>query len=75
MAPDTTLKSFLSDLGMRLGAAAVVVGIFFGLSYLNRTDLFGLSRLLGNQFAFFTVAFLLVGIVSVGWIVFQHNRA
>lgn len=72
MARDLTFSNFLKELGMRVGAAAVVVGIFFGLGYLNRTDFLGLSGLLGNQIAFFGVAFLLVGIVSAGWIAFQR---
>lgn len=74
MARDLTFENLLKDLGMRIGAAAVVLGIFFGLGYLNRTDFLGLSGLLGNQLGFFAVAFLLVGIVSLGWIVLQRYR-
>jgi hypothetical protein len=59
---------------MRIGAAAVVVCVFFGLGYVNRTDLFGLSGLLDNQLVFFAVAFVLVGIASVCWVVFQRSR-
>ncbi len=73
MGRDLSLKNFLKDLGMRIGAAAVVVGIFFSLGYANRTDFFGLSSLLGNQLVFFAVAFLLVGIASICWIVFQRH--
>lgn len=69
---DLSFDGFLTELGMRIGAAAVVLGIFFGLGYLNRTE--SLGGLLGNQFAFFTVAFLLVGGASVGWILFQRAR-
>lgn len=72
--PDLTLQNFLKELGLRLGAAVVVVGIFFGVGYANRTDLFGLSRLLNNRIAFFAVAFLLVAIASMGWIAFQQYR-
>lgn len=75
MKRDLSFKNFLKDLGIRIGATAVVVGIFFGLGYVNRTDFFGLSRLLGNQLVFFAVAFLLVGVASVCWIVFQHSRS
>lgn len=75
MARDLTFVNFLKDLGMRVGAAAVVVGVFFGLGYVNRTDFLGLSSLLGNQLAFFAVAFLLVGIVSSGWVAFQRYRS
>lgn len=75
MGRDLSFKSFLKDLGMRLGAAAVVVGIFFGLGYVNRTDLFGLSSLLGTQLAFFAVAFFLIAASSACWIVFQRARS
>jgi hypothetical protein len=72
MSRDLTLSNFLKELGMRIGAAAVVLGIFFGLGYVNRTDLLGLSGFLGTQFVFFTVAFLLIGMVSLGWITYQR---
>lgn len=72
MGRDLSFKNFLKDFGMRIGAAAVVVSIFFSLGYVNRTDLFGLSSLLGDQFVFFAIAFLLVGTASVFWIVFQR---
>jgi hypothetical protein len=57
---------------MRIGAAAIVLCTFFGLGYVNGTDFLGLSRFLGTQFVFFAVAFLLIGIVSLGWIAFQR---
>lgn len=75
MGRDFSFENFLKDLGMRIGAAAVVLCIFFSLGYLNRTDLFGLSSLLGTPLAFFAVAFLLVGVSSVCWIVFQRSRS
>lgn len=75
MARNLTFKNFLKDVGMRIGAAAVVVGIFFGLGYINRTDFLGLSSLLGNQSIFFATYFLLVGTVSLGWIMFQRYRS
>lgn len=74
MARDLTFKNFLKGLGMRIGAAAVVLGVFFGLGYLNRTDFIGLSSLLGNRLVFFAVAFLLVGISSLLWMGFQRYR-
>lgn len=74
MGRDLTFENFLKDFGMRIGAAAVVLGIFFGLGYLNRTGFLGLSRFLDNQIVFFALAFLLVGISSLGWIVFQRYR-
>jgi hypothetical protein len=67
-----TLREFLRDLGARAAAAAVVVGVFVGLGYLNRTDFLGLSDLLGTRAAFFGAAFLLIGLVSLGWIAFRQ---
>lgn len=74
MSRDYTFSGFLKEFGMRLSAAAVVLVIFFGLGYINRTNLFGLSNFLGSQLVFFIVAFSLVGLVSVFWIIFQQNR-
>ncbi|WP_276260739.1 hypothetical protein [Haloglomus litoreum] len=75
MVPEPTLESVLRDLAMRIGAAVVVVGIFFGLGYMNRTDFLGLSDLLGNQLVFFGCAFLLVGVAALGWVLLQRSRA
>ncbi len=75
MVPEPTLDGFLRDLALRIGAGIVVIGIFFGLGYLNRTDFFGLSDFLGNQSVFFGSAFLLVGIASLGWMMIQRYRA
>jgi len=66
--------SFLRELGFRLAAGAVVVGIFFGLGYINKNDFLGLSSVLDAQFTFFVVAFGLVGVASVIWIGFQQYR-
>ncbi|MFA9516876.1 hypothetical protein ACERIT_06620 [Halopenitus sp. H-Gu1] len=74
MSRDLSLGNFLRELGFRLTAAGVVVGMFFGLGYVNRLDLFGLSSVLDTQFAFFAVAFGLVVIASVIWIGFQQYR-
>ena len=73
MARDFTFTNFLKDLGMRVGAAVVVVGVFFGLSYINRTDFLVLSSFLGDQLVFFTVAFLLIGTASSIWIAFRRS--
>lgn len=73
MGRDLSFKNFLKDLGIRIGAAAVVVGIFFGLRYLSRTDFFGLSNLLGDRLVFFSVALLLVGTVSLCWAVCRRS--
>jgi hypothetical protein len=70
MADRFTFRNFLKDFGMRIGAAAVVVGIFFGLGYVKRTDFLGLAGVLGSQLAFFTTAFLLITLVAVGWILY-----
>lgn len=75
MARDFTFENFLKDFGLRIGAAAIVLGIFFGLGYLNRTNFLGLSNILGNQLVFFATAFLLIGIISLGWIGFQRSRS
>ncbi|WP_255152894.1 hypothetical protein [Halorarius halobius] len=75
MAHDLSFENFLRELGLRIGAAAVVVGLFFGLGYINRTGFFGLSRFLDNQVVFFATAFGLAGLVSLCWIEFQQYRA
>jgi hypothetical protein len=59
---------------MRIGAAIVVVGIFFGLGYIKRTDFLGLSSLLGSQLGFFTAAFSLITLVAVAWILYQRSK-
>lgn len=75
MARDLTFESFLKELGMRVGAAAVVVGVFFALGYLNRTNPFGIFNFLSNQLAFVLVVFVLIAVVSVGWITLQRYRS
>ncbi len=49
MARDFTFRNFLQEVGMRLGAAVVVVSVFLGVGYFNRTDFLGLSSFLGTQ--------------------------
>lgn len=73
MAREFTLEEFLRDLGLRIGAAAVVLGIFVGLGYAKRTDVLGLSSVLGGPGAFFAAAFLLIGVASVGWIAIRRH--
>lgn len=68
MTRKSTAVEFLRDLALRVGAAVTVVAIFVALGYVNRTDLFGLSSVLGNQGAFFAAAFALVGLVALGWV-------
>jgi hypothetical protein len=72
MARDFTFGSFLKEIGMRIGAAVVVVGVFFGLGYLNRTDFLGLSSILGNRSSFFAVSFGVIGILSLSWLGVQQ---
>mgnify|MGYP006277496729 CR=1 FL=1 len=74
MRRDLSFETFLEELGLRIGAAAVVVSVFLGLGYVGRTDLLGLSSLLGTQLLFFAVAFVLVGAVSVCWVVVQRSN-
>jgi hypothetical protein len=71
---DFPVRSFLTELGMRVGAATAVVAVFFGLGYLNRTNAFGLFGFLGNRLAFFGTAFLLVGLLSLGWVGFRRRK-
>jgi len=52
-----SFKSFLNDLSMRIGAAIVVISVFFGLGYVKRTDFLGLSDLLESGTAFFGGSF------------------
>lgn len=74
MADRGSFKHFLKDLGMRLVAGVVVIGIFFGLGYSKRTDFLGLAGVLDSQLAFFTAAFLLITLVAVGWILYQQSK-
>lgn len=63
------------DLGLRLGAATVVLVIFFGLGYVKRSNLLGLAGFFESQLAFFTIAFFLVGVAAVSWILYQQSKA
>lgn len=69
-----TFGNFVKDIGMRLGAATFVVWIFFGLGYVKRTNFLGLASILESQLAFFTVAFLLVTLTAVSWILYQQSK-
>jgi len=72
MSRDFTFGEFLSDLGLRVAAAGVVLGIFVGLGYAKRMDIPGLSGLLSTEAGFFATAFLLIGLVAVAWIRVQQ---
>lgn len=74
MSDRFTVRNFVKDFGMRIGAAAIVLGIFFGLGYFKRTNLLGLASVLGSQLAFITAAFLLITLVAVAWILYQQSR-
>ncbi|MFQ3275676.1 MAG: hypothetical protein ACI9LV_000363 [Candidatus Nanohaloarchaea archaeon] len=69
-----TVENFLKDLGMRLGAAIAVIGLFFGLGYINRIDFLGLSPLLNTRAKFFTAGFILVGLISLIWVWYQSSK-
>ena len=55
---------------MRLAAGVAVVEIFFGLGYVKKTNLMGLSGLLETQLAFFAAAFIMVGMIAGVWIIY-----
>ena len=74
MGRDPALGNLLKDLGARAGAAAVVVGVFVGLGYVDRAGFLGRSGLLDTRTAFFAVAFLVVGFIAQGWIALQRYR-
>lgn len=65
MAEVGTREHLKNDLKMRIGAASLVISVFFGLGYVKRTDLLGLGSLLESGTAFFTAAF---GIIAAVWI-------
>ena len=72
MAERFTFRNFLKDLGMRIGAAVIVIGIFFGLGWINQKNFLGLSSILGNQFGFFLTGFALITLVAISWIFLQN---
>ena len=65
-----SLEGLLKDIGMRVGAALVVISVFFGLGYVKRTDLLGLGGLLESGTAFFTAAFGIIGAVWILYLVY-----
>ena len=65
-----SFQGFLEDLGMRVGAAIVVISVFFGLGYVKRTDFLGLSGLLESGKAFFGAAFGLIGFLWIIYLVY-----
>ncbi|MFC6873516.1 hypothetical protein [Halobellus marinus] len=74
MARDFTFGNFLKEFGMRLGAAVVVVSVFLGVGYFNRTNFFGVASVLGTQASFFAVSLSLIGLISLSWIGIQRYR-
>jgi hypothetical protein len=70
---DLSFRNFLQEVGLRLGAAVVVVGTFVVLGYANRTDFLGLSTFLNDRLTFFAVAFLTIAVASLGWIAFHRT--
>ncbi|MFT4892514.1 MAG: hypothetical protein ACI8Z7_000289 [Candidatus Nanohaloarchaea archaeon] len=73
MSRELTFRNFLEDLGMRITAALTVIGIFYGLGYIKRTDLLGLSWLIDTTASFFTAGFLLIGFAGASWILYQYR--
>jgi hypothetical protein len=69
-----TFQNFLKDLGMRIGAAAVVLGVFFGLGYVKRKHFLGLSTFLDSRLGFFAAGFIVIGVIAAAWIIFQQLR-
>ncbi|MFB6216027.1 MAG: hypothetical protein ABEJ72_03540 [Candidatus Aenigmatarchaeota archaeon] len=67
MAEVGTQEHLKDDLKMRIGAALVVISVFFGLGHIKRTDFLGLAGLLEGGPAFFTAALGLTGAV---WILY-----
>jgi len=65
-----SFQGFLEDLGMRIGAAIVVISVFFGLGYVKRTDFLGLGGLLESGTAFFGTAFGLIGFLWILYLVY-----
>lgn len=74
MADRFTFGNFLKDFGMRIGAAVVVIGVFFGLGYVKRLTDLGNRNVVDSQFSFFAAAFLLIGLIAAVWILFQRPR-
>ncbi|WP_435128785.1 hypothetical protein [Halobaculum sp. D14] len=72
MARDFSFRSFVRELGSRLAAAGVVLGIFFGLARLKTADIPVVSAALETQFVFFVAAFGLVGLAAALWIGFRQ---
>lgn len=72
MAERGTIRHLVKDLGMRLAAAVVVIGIFFGLGYLKSNNILGLRGLLKSETAFFAAAFGLVGVVAASYFLYLY---
>jgi hypothetical protein len=65
-----TKKHLKKYLKMRIGAALVVISVFFGLGYVKRTNLFSLGGLLESGTTFFTAAFVIIGAAWVLYLVY-----
>lgn len=59
---------------MRITTAAIVIGIFFGLGYIKRTDFLGLGFLIDSQLAFFAAGFILVTVIAFVWILYLRKK-
>jgi hypothetical protein len=69
-----SFEGLLKDLGMRVGAALVVISVFFGLGYVKRTDFLGLGSLLESGTAFFTAAFGIIGALWVLYMIYLYFK-
>ena len=69
-----SFEGFLKDLGMRAGAAVIVISVFFGLGYVKRTDSLGLGVLLDSGKAFFSAGFGFLGLVWICYLVYLYYK-
>jgi hypothetical protein len=65
-----SFEGFLKDLSMRIGAAIVVISVFFGLGYVKRTNFLGLGGLVESGAAFFAAAFGIIGCIWILYLVY-----
>jgi predicted outer membrane lipoprotein len=68
-----SFEGFLKDLSMRIGAAIVVISVFFGLGYVKKTNFLGLGALLDSGTAFFAAAFGIIGAVWVLYLLYLFH--
>jgi predicted outer membrane lipoprotein len=74
MANYGTVEGLLRDIGIRVGAAIVVISVFFGLGYVKRTGFLGLGSLLESGTAFFTAAFGIIGALWRSYMMYLYFK-